>query len=102
MGRFNDLPKELMWLILRIPIKHRINGDERKLKVYESPFNGYVNLFGSVLSTILCNFALISRRCLKIVKSKTLFFRPPLPGLYLDKTVCPGGAWLFEKGALTC
>lgn len=89
MGCFNDLPNDVIWLILRIPLQDYILFIKQDASVFEAPFS-IRNSFGERLSNITCDLALTSKRCLKIVKSKTLYF---------ETRHQP--AWLFKKGVLT-
>jgi hypothetical protein len=86
MGCFNDLPKDVLWLIFR----HRICIIGLRLRFhpafYEEPYE-WKNSFSKILSETTCDLALLSKRCLKIIKSKTVSFGD--------------AGWLFKKGALT-
>lgn len=84
MGCFNNLPNDVIWLILRYKIA--MIEFIAPLKAYEEPFQ-WKNTFSCNLCKTTCDLALLSKRCLKIIKSKTVSFGDV--------------GWLFKKGTLT-
>ena len=86
MGCFNDLPNDVIWLILRIYLKKRLGLSDKSLLMYEVPWPIESMFSEEYIGPLTCKLALTSKRFLKVVKSKTVYFRR---------------GWLFKKGALT-
>ncbi len=94
---FSDIPKDVIWLIFRfvtvadivnstcIPFYHTNRGFQ-----YEKGYtlNGIVmeNAFVAAFTIPMCNLALISKSCLKLVRSKCFKFQQ---------------GWFFINGAIT-
>lgn len=85
MGCFNDLPKDVIWLIFRAELLNYCSLSP--ISAYQEPFP-WTNTFSSDLAQVTCNLALLSKRCLNVIKTKTV--RP-----------FRMAGWLFKKGALT-
>jgi hypothetical protein len=93
MGRFCDLPKDVVWLILRQTFLHRRNDLRRNwtlsfLSLKELEQTTF--MFGNVLPYIewLCDLALINKHCFKMMRAKTW------------KISNEPGFWGFKRGAL--
>ena len=87
MGCFNDLPKDVVWLIFRDVIVYSMRHPER----WEEPYayiNPFVNDGLSYLGHpcwVICNLASLSLRSLALVRSKC----------YRVKS-----GWFFKRGAI--
>lgn len=81
MGRFVDLPKDVVWLILL-----RVFELGYCAKNWEIRYDDRPNGFSSDVARMLCSFALTSKNGLQLVKSKC---------------VKRGTGWSFRKGAAT-
>jgi len=93
MGRFNDLPKDVVWLIFRRVIVNHFSEHYAYHNLgwpqmwEEGPF--CVNLFNDGLLSIaylMMSLSLLSNGCLKLVRSKCFKFK---------------GGWFFIKGAIS-
>ena len=90
MGKFNDLPHDIKWLILRRVLKMSMG---MHAYMWEEGYNLFPRNFTDDTSNTGAEtrkLALINKACLKVVKSKC-FFVPD----------CNRRKWLFVKGALT-
>lgn len=89
MGRFSELPQDVLWLIVRHEIKQLIsNVPFGRYEFFEVgcsfPNPPYMLLY-------LNNISLINRACRRVVKSKLVWLKssPKFQG------------WVLQKGALT-
>ena len=82
MASFDDLPKDVVWLIFRICVGKRILSD---YYIFEKGCDEATD-FGGASGHQMRDLSLISKRYLKIVQSKCFKFER---------------GWLFIKGALT-
>lgn len=79
MGCFNDLPKDVVWLVLRQTFVSQrldeatIGGHVASLWTLTQLEKENLSLMGYYRSYcyMMCNFALINQRCLNIVRTKT-------------------------------
>lgn len=86
MGRFNDLPKDVIWLIYRELLRSFYTESARS--ELELDGCGYPNWWNMRISHCLITLALISHQTLNVVRSKTV------------RDLSDEG-WWFIKGALT-
>ena len=84
MGRFNDLPKDVLWLIFRqvLSFMNKRVPFERYEVGYHTP-----NWFQMMMVRDVANFACINRQTLKVMRSKTIRCAKPHD-------------WFFIKGSL--
>jgi hypothetical protein len=99
MGSFKDLPKDVMWLIFKQLIAHEITSKPyyfRHLFMFELPDAQPTPfcLDFEYLTCLMLQLALISKFCLKLIRSKCVKIN------YVFYTR-PSVGWLFTKGALT-
>lgn len=93
MGRFNDLPKDVIWLICRqflwssYPLSYGFD----RLEIGGCFFSNMWDL--SIVNEIVL-LACINHRVLSVVRSKTLRDTP-------GDRMCEIRGWWFVKGALT-
>jgi hypothetical protein len=86
MGRFSQLPKDVIWLVFKTFIKiHPQYEYVTAWSNYECG-DGCVNRFNWIISRILRELALISKTCLTVVKSKCYTIE---------------NGWLFKKGVMS-
>ena len=90
MGRFNDLPKDVVWLILRQTFLHLRDDLRRNWTCFLSlkELERSTFMFGSY-SEWLCDLAFINKHCLNIMRAKTWKISNE-----------PGFWWGFKRGAL--
>ena len=88
MGRFNDLPKDVVWLIFRINVIHSIQMHKRCEDGVScpNPFFSATTLFNVRPANMMSVFARLNKRTLSIVRSKCFKFK---------------GGWFFIKGAIS-
>lgn len=84
MGCFNDLPKDVVWLIFKQATLMLLDNEA---EIFEE---GYPQVTSFVESLHMKCFACVSKNCLKLVKSKC--FKATISGY---------SGWLFRRGALT-
>ena len=81
---FSDLPKDVKWLIFRELV--RLYLSPKVHYQYEVGYPVETSMMDSIVSRETRNFSLISRDCLKLVRSKCVRHRD---------------GWFFIKGAIT-
>lgn len=82
MGRFNDLPKDVKWLVFREAILGKINSP---VWVWEHPYY-YANSFSTHCSFLMSQLSVLDKSTLKLIRTKCFKYR---------------NGWIFCEGALT-
>lgn len=83
MGRFEDLPKDVKWLIF-IKVIVKAMGVSRGAEHYWEDGCNFPNVFA--FNNTPCKLAQLNKSTLKLVRSKCILYR---------------SGWCFKKGALT-
>ncbi len=88
VATFSDIPKDVIWLIFRFVIANIVHPTCEYQYEKGYTLNGKVmeNVFFAVFTIPMCNLALISKSCLKLVRSKCFKFQQ---------------GWFFINGAIT-
>jgi len=85
MGCFNDLPKDVKWIIFFTAVRE----EYKKPNYHEIDWNifttDYPNPFYFVIASMLRTFSLIDRSCLTLIRSKCYKI---------------GNGWLLQRSAL--
>jgi len=86
MGCFNDLPKDVVWLIFRINVMHFIQ--RNRIESWEEGVYCPNPFFSANVkpAQMMSVFAQLNKRTLSIVRSKCFKFK---------------GGWFFIKGAIS-
>lgn len=88
MGCFNDLPKELKWMIFQFVMTQDYAGSDRSFsfKQWRRYEYGVPNYFGYEVASMLRTFSCLNKTCLSLIRSKCYKV---------------GKGWLFRRGGMS-